>query len=176
MRDKDGISAAVIAAEMASSLREHGRSLRDELDLVARRWGAHASFQRSVTCKGATGAAAISSMMARLRRSPPPRVGDDEVVSVADYESLVRTDMRGQVTSPLNLPRSNVLAFELASGARIIARPSGTEPKTKFYFDVREQVRAGEPVSAAESRALAALRRLSNDFAGLWGEGIGDGT
>jgi phosphomannomutase len=176
VRDKDGISAAVIAAEMASSLREHGRSLRDELDLIARRWGAHASSQRSVTRKGATGAAAISGMMDRLRRSPPPRVGDDEVVSVADYESLARTDVRRNVASPLNLPRSNVLAFELASGARIIARPSGTEPKAKFYFDAREEVRAGEPVSAAESRAYEALRRLSDAFARLSEEETGDGT
>jgi phosphomannomutase len=69
--------------------------------------------------------------------------------------------------TPLSLPKSNVLTFELASGSRIIARPSGTEPKAKFYFDVREEVREGEPVAAATERAAASMRRLADAFVAL---------
>jgi phosphomannomutase len=169
VRDKDGISAAVAAAELAAVLRERGCTLRDQLDLIARRWGAYASMQRSVTRKGATGTLEIGGMMDRLRKAPPRRIGDDEVASMLDYESLTRRDMRRGTTGSLTLPRSNVLAFELGSGARIIARPSGTEPKAKFYFDVREEVRGDELVEAADARARASLRRLSEAFVVLTG-------
>jgi phosphomannomutase len=170
VRDKDGISAAVAVAEIAAVLREEGRTLRDELDLIARRWGTSASLQLSVTRKGAAGAAAVARMMDRLRTSTPRHIGGDEVASRADYESLTWTDMRSGATRPLKLPRSNVLTFELTSGARIIARPSGTEPKAKFYFDVREDVRDGESVASADTRARATLRQLSHAFVALVGD------
>jgi phosphomannomutase len=169
VHDKDGISAAVLVAELCAVLRERGRTLQDELDLIARRWGAYASLQRSVTRKGATGLAAIARMMNQLRASPPRCIDDDEVASISDYESHVRTDRRSGTTTRLTLPPSNVLAFELVSGARIIARPSGTEPKAKFYFDFREEVRAGEPIGAANSRAQTSLRRVSDAFVALTG-------
>jgi phosphomannomutase len=171
VRDKDGISAAVAVAELAAVLRQRGRTLKGELDAIARRWGAYGSLQLSVTRKGATGTAAIARMMDRLRSSPPRRVSSDEVTSMADYESLVRKDLREGATERLTLPRSNVVVFELGTGARIIARPSGTEPKAKFYFDVREEVRADEPVEAADARARASLTRLSDAFVALTSQG-----
>ncbi len=102
--------------------------------------------------------------MSALRASPPSHVGDDEIVGVADYETRIRTDTRGARTSALSLPESNVLAYELASGSRIIARPSGTEPKAKFYFDVLESVREKESVSPARVRAASKLERLKDAF------------
>jgi phosphomannomutase len=165
--DKDGISAALLAAELAAVLRSRGRTLKDELDRIACRWGAHASTQRGITRKGAEGAAAISRLMQRLRTSPPLRVADDPVVGVADYEARVRTDMATGATVPLVLPMSNVLAFDLASGGRIIVRPSGTEPKVKFYFDVCEEVRPGEPPTSANARAEASMRSLAGAFLAL---------
>jgi phosphomannomutase len=94
-------------------------------------------------------------------------VGEDEVVAVSDYEARTRTEARSRAVTPLALPKSNVLTFDLASGSRIIARPSGTEPKAKFYFDVREEVGEGEPVAAATERAAAAMRRLADAFVAL---------
>jgi phosphomannomutase len=165
--DKDGISAALLAAELASVLRERGSTMRGELDEIFRRWGAYASMQVGVTRKGATGLAAIGKLMDRLRESPPRRVGDEEVVSVADFEARLLTDLRSGTAAPLVLPSSNVLAFHLASGGRVIARPSGTEPKAKFYFDVREEVGSGEPVASASARAHASIRRLADAFLAL---------
>lgn len=167
VRDKDGISAAVLAAEMTAVLRSRGRSLQQELEEIARRWGVFTSTQVNVTHKGAAGLATIRQMMERLRVSAPARIGADEVVAVSDYEARTRRDLRSGTTAALTLPKSNVLTFDLASGSRIIARPSGTEPKAKFYFDVREEVAAGEPVAAALGRAQAAMQRLADAFSAL---------
>ncbi len=167
VRDKDGISAAVLAAEVTAVLRARGRSLQQELEAIARRWGVFTSTQVNVTHKGAAGLAAIRQMMERLRASTPARIGGDDVLAVSDYETRVRKDLKTGATTPLTLPRSNVLTFELASGSRVIARPSGTEPKAKFYFDVREEVAQGEPVSAALGRAQAAMKRIADAFSAL---------
>ncbi|HEX3343846.1 MAG TPA: phospho-sugar mutase, partial [Polyangiaceae bacterium] len=126
VRDKDGISGALLAAEVVAVLKERGKTVQDELEAIARRWGVFASTQVNVTRKGVSGVASLRAMMARLRGSPPRRVGDEEVVAVSDYEARTRTDLRSRGVAPLTLPKSNVLAFELASGSRIIARPSGT--------------------------------------------------
>jgi phosphomannomutase len=141
--------------------------VQDELDAIARRWGVFTSSQVNVTRKGVSGLASLRAMMSRLRGSPPRRVGEDEVVAVSDYEARTRMEVRNRALSPLSLPRSNVLAFELASGSRIIARPSGTEPKAKFYFDVRQAVAEGEPVAAARERAVASMQRLAEAFVAL---------
>jgi phosphomannomutase len=169
VRDKDGISAALVFAELAAVLRARSRTLGDELDAIARTYGAYASTQVNVTRKGASGLAAIRAMMEALRSSPPSRIGDDEVIAVSDYEARMRRDLRAKSTAPLTLPKSNVLTFDLASGSRVIARPSGTEPKAKFYFDVREEVRAGEPLSDASARADATMRRLADAFVAIAG-------
>ena len=169
VRDKDGISAALLAAEVAAVLRERGRTVQAELEAIGRRWGVFTSTQVNVTRKGASGAAELRAMMDRLRASPPARVGSDEVIAVTDYEARTRVDRRAGTTAPVTLPQSNVLSYDLASGSRIIARPSGTEPKAKFYFDVREEVRADEPVQAATDRAVLAMRALADAFVSLAG-------
>jgi phosphomannomutase len=169
VRDKDGISGALLAAEVVAVLRERGRTVTDELDAIARRWGIFTSSQVNVTRKGTSGTAAIRAMMDALRASPPKRIGEDEVTGLSDYESRTRTDVGTAATAPLALPQSNVLTFDLASGSRVIARPSGTEPKAKFYFDVREEVRPNEPLSAAEARAAASMKRLSEAFVKIAG-------
>jgi phosphomannomutase len=163
--DKDGVSAAAVFAEMAAVLRERGQTPLDALDVIARRWGLFTSAQVSVTRKGAAGMLAVRTMMESLRTAPPERIGGDEVVAVADYEARARWDRRQGSRTELTLPKSNVVALELASGGRVIARPSGTEPKAKFYFDVREEVAPGEAVAAARTRAEAVLSRLKEAFA-----------
>jgi phosphomannomutase len=193
VRDKDGISAALLAAEVTAVLRARGQTVGDALDSIARRWGVFTSAQVSLTRKGADGAGAIASMMDALRAAPPEALDGDAVVAVADYAAGVRSAWPERRPRPaagmpadasphvgadapshqpsrssaraLGLPKSNVLVLEMASGSRVIARPSGTEPKAKFYFDVRALVGPGEPVAAARARALAAQKRLAAAFA-----------
>jgi phosphomannomutase len=178
VRDKDGISAALLFAEMAAVLRSRGLSPAHCLDDIARRWGVYTSTQLSVTKPGASGRAEIETMMEALRKSPPMCVAGDDVVAVIDYEARVRAqttqpqlqlqlEQGGGGPTALALPASNVLALELASGSRIVARPSGTEPKAKFYFDVREDRRSGESVRDATARAHSKVAALAQAFAEL---------
>jgi phosphomannomutase len=167
VRDKDGISAAVIAAEMVAWLRDQGRTLQDELDAIHRTYGLLVSSQVNIARPGATGAEEIRGIMARLRAANPERIGAHQVAVVRDYEAQTARHRPNGPTEALTLPKSNVLAFELSGGSRIIARPSGTEPKIKFYFDVRTDVGAEEPIKAAEARASAEMSELSRAFVGL---------
>jgi phosphomannomutase len=169
VRDKDGISAAAVFAELAAVVRSRGRTLQNELEAIARKYGAYASSQVNVTRKGEAGLAAIRAMMDALRAAPPARIGDDEVIAFSDFEARLRRDLRAKTTLPVSFPKSNVLTFALASGSRDIARPSGSEPKAKFYFDVREEVQTGEPVAEGVARAAAKLRRLADAFVAIAG-------
>lgn len=163
VRDKDGVSAVAVFAEMAAYLRSQGRSVLDELEIMYRKYGLFLSRQVSRWHRGLDGAEKIQSIMAALRSAPPARVVDLDVLAVRDYQQQVRRDRDG-TTSTLDLPRSNVLAFELAGGSRIVARPSGTEPKIKFYFDYRESVAQGESMQTAEARANVRLETLVTAF------------
>jgi len=153
VRDKDGVSAAVAFAELAAVLAAEGRTLADELADLYRRYGLFVSSQVNVTRKGADGVAQLKAMMAALRAKLPTEVAGRKVVAAKDYAS-----------GALPLPKSDVLAFDLEGGSRIIARPSGTEPKAKFYFDIREEVRPGEPLAEAEARAARTRADLEADF------------
>jgi phosphomannomutase len=167
VRDKDGISAAVIFAQMVAELRARGTSVMVALEALYRQYGLFVSSQVNITKKGAEGAAEIRAMMSALRAKKPAKIGVHDVVRIADYEERVVRDLASGKDAPLALPRSNVLAFELAGGSRVIARPSGTEPKVKFYFDVREPMSASETLAAAEARAGATMKALADAFVAL---------
>lgn len=166
VRDKDGISAAVLFAELTAVLRARGASVLEHLEALYRRYGLFTSSQVNVTRKGVEGLAELRAIMARLRESPPSRIGDHDVVAVRDYLRQVARDRDGKQTA-LDLPKSDVLGFELASGSRVIARPSGTEPKAKFYFDVREPIAEGESFASAQARAEATMKSLADAFVAI---------
>jgi phosphomannomutase len=169
VRDKDGISAAALFAELWAVLRAEGRTVFDELETIARTWGCFVSSQLSVTLKGQEGIQKIQEVMGRLRTTPTDRFGPAAVVALSDVKTGTRRAADGTATS-LTLPSSDVLIFELEGGSRVIARPSGTEPKLKIYFDVREEMSADEPLASAEQRAntrMASIRAAFCDVAGV---------
>lgn len=168
VRDKDGIGAAVVFAELTAVRKAQGKTLLDALDDLSREYGLFVSGQRSITKPGADGIAAIRQMMVDLRGKAPEAIGGLAVESVSDLLVGVRRARDG-AEEKLSLPPSDVLVYALAGGSRIIARPSGTEPKIKFYFDVREPMAAGESPKDAEARAVAQMKRLSDDFSRLAG-------
>lgn len=170
VRDKDGISAAVLLAELAAVRKAEGKTLLDELETLARRYGLFLSGQRSFTFPGASGMELIAGAMEKLRLNPPAAIGGAAVLARSDFEAGTRT-LRDTTTEALPLPPSNVLVYELDGGDRIIARPSGTEPKIKFYFDVREGMLEGEPLADAEARARAKMDALAAAFCTLAGMG-----
>jgi phosphomannomutase len=166
VRDKDGVSAAVVFAELTAVLKAKGTTVLEHLEQLYRRYGLFVSSQVNVTRKGAEGIKELKAIMAKLRAAPPMKIGDHEVVAVRDY--LTHTVKKADgTTTTLDLPKSDVLTWDLASGSRVIARPSGTEPKAKFYFDVREPIREGEPLTDAEARAADVMKKLADAFTAI---------
>jgi phosphomannomutase len=161
VRDKDGISAAVLFAELAAVCKARKTTVLEHLASLYQRFGFHASAQRSVIAKGTEGTARIARMMAELRSHPPERIADRIVLECRDYGARTRVFFDGQ-SQPLSLPRSDVLAYDLQGDSRIIVRPSGTEPKLKVYLDHRERVGDGEPLADAEDRARRVLATLDD--------------
>ena len=159
VRDKDGISAALVLACLAAELRAKGETLLDELERIARQHGFYASHQHSLRFPGSSGKQRMSELMNQLRSDAPNTIAGHDVIAVSDLQEGVRRASDG--TSPIALPKSNVLVFDLDGGHRIIARPSGTEPKLKIYFDVREPFGDGDSLTHAKARAndhIAALK------------------
>jgi phosphomannomutase len=165
VRDKDGVSAALAFAELASELAAVGSSVCDRLEVLYRKYGLFVSTQVNMTRKGQAGAQEIAAMMNGLRAAPPSSIGGRKVVAYSDLEAQERT-VDGK-REKLALPPSNVLVFELEGGSRVIARPSGTEPKVKFYVDVCEPMTATEPMSAAKVRAEGTMKVLADAFVAL---------
>jgi phosphomannomutase len=168
VRDKDGVTAALLVAELAAHLRTEGKTLLQQLALLSRAHGLYVSSQVNVIRKGAEGQRQIAALMDALRASPPRKIGAHDVVAVSDYQAQTRTLSDG-TRARLALPKSNVLTFDLAGGSRVIARPSGTEPKAKFYFDVCEPVGESESLADAERRANRVMKTLADEFVKIAG-------
>ncbi|MBI4703962.1 MAG: phospho-sugar mutase [Deltaproteobacteria bacterium] len=163
VRDKDGISAAVVLATLVARLRARGQTLLGQLEHIARQFGLFASRGRSIRLPGAQGQAQIQAIMAKLRAAPPAELGGQAVLALTDYLHGTRT-ARGHAPDRVAMPASDVVAFELAGDGRAVVRPSGTEPKIKLYLDVRESVGEDEPFTAARTRADERLRRIERDL------------
>jgi len=165
VRDKDGIGAAVTFADLACWCLARGSTPADYLEEIQRRFGLYLSVQRSFAFPGPQGAQAISEVMDAFRRKPPQAIGDFAVLVIKDYGTGV--SIAGGQSERIELPSSNVLAYELAGGSRVMLRPSGTEPKIKYYFDLKESLEPGEPLSTARKRSREKLRRLEEAFIAL---------
>lgn len=170
VRDKDGVSAALLFVDLVAACKAAGRTVWDLLEQLYRTHGLYLGGQHSVKLPGASGQARIQAVLEALRRSPPDTLGGVEVAAERD---LTRGTGRRRDGTPLviDLPRSDVLAYDLVDGSRVLVRPSGTEPKIKLYFEVREQVDPGETLAAAEQRAQDRIRRLSADLLSRTGLG-----
>jgi phosphomannomutase len=163
VRDKDGVSAALLMADLAARCHREGRTLLDALETLARHHGLFVSRQVSHVDAERGGLARIAALSEQARQAPPRVLGDVPVTAVADVRSGVRTATGGERTQ-LTLPPSDLLIFELEGGHRAMLRPSGTEPKLKYYVDVRMPVGAGEPIEGARQRGEALANRIAADL------------
>jgi phosphomannomutase len=160
VRDKDGVSAVMLAADLAAFWKNRGKSMLDALDALCRTYGVHASKQLSITLPGAEGAARIQALMQALRTDRIEVIAGVPVSKVTDVQRSEEVELQTGVRRPVRLPRSDVLAWTLNDGSRILARPSGTEPKIKFYFEVIEPLASVEKLAHAEARAGERLAKL----------------
>jgi phosphoglucomutase len=155
VRDKDAVMSAVMIAEAAAWAKDKGSSFYNELLDLYMEFGYYKEGLISITKKGKSGAEEITAMMDNFRKHPPKSINDSQVVAIMDYEYQKSKNMLTGLVSHIDLPKSNVLQFVLQDGSKITARPSGTEPKIKFYFGVKAPLESKE--------AFADTERLLND-------------
>ena len=158
VHDKDGIGAALVMAALAAELHARNETLLDELMRIATKYGLYASAQKSLKFPGADGASKMTALMQQLREDPPTELAGQQVIAWTDVSEGVKR--QNDTETAIDLPKSNVLVFSLADGSRVIARPSGTEPKMKIYFDVREPMQDGDTLETAKRRAHDRLSAL----------------
>ena len=150
-RDKDAIVAVMALCEAAAYYKKQGLTLWDQMVNIYEKYGYYREGLKSITLKGVEGVAKIKEMLDNLREHTPEKFGDFTVFSARDYDRDVIVDLKTGEKKPTGLPKSNVLYYDLNDGAWCCARPSGTEPKVKFYMGVK-----GTSFDDAEKK-LAAL-------------------
>lgn len=164
IRDKDSVSAVTILCEMAAYEKSKGRSLFDKLLDLYVEYGFYKESLVSITKKGMNGAAEIAQMMENDRNNPPKKFDGIDVKELLDYELQVGKNLLTGETWKINLPKSNVLQFVLTDGSKISARPSGTEPKIKYYFSVNTKLVSAADFEAKEKELDAKIARIEKEL------------
>jgi phosphoglucomutase len=137
VRDKDAVASCVILAEMTAWAKDQGKSLFDILIEIYQQYGLYQETLRYITRKGMKGAEEINEMMRQFRTNPPQKLSNSEIITIIDYQSGIKKDLQTDTSETLTLPRSNVLQYITQDGTKVSVRPSGTEPKIKFYVSVK---------------------------------------
>ncbi len=164
LRDKDAVSAVAILCEMAAYEKSKGKSLYDKLLDLYVQYGCYQEHLISITKKGRDGQQQIADMMERFRNNPPATLAGIKVKSLLDYDKKVKTDLASGHTETISLPKSNVLQFVLEDGSKISARPSGTEPKIKFYFSVNAPLSAVDQYDKVQKELKDKIDRMIKDL------------
>ena len=165
VRDKDAVSACALAAEAAAWAKDTmGLTLYEWLQQLYVKYGFYRESLVSVVRKGKEGAEEIQRMMVDFRENPPKELAGSEVLTVRDYKSLEEINLRSGVRTPIDQDSSNVLQWITADGSIISVRPSGTEPKIKFYFGVKEPLPAVEQYDEVLAALDAKIEQIKADL------------
>ena len=136
VRDKDALTSSLLISGLCNELKEQNSSFFERLIDCYVKYGFYKEKLVSITEKGEKGFKKISETINSLRDNPPNRLADDPIIKIYDYKESLLTDKLNNVSSILNFPKSNLLIFESSNGTKVAVRPSGTEPKIKYYFSV----------------------------------------
>ena len=136
-RDKDGIAAVVLLCEAAAYYKENGISLWNQMQNIYKKYGFYKEGVKQITLEGIDGADKIKNIMSNLRENTPKKFGSFQVEKIRDYESQTIVDLNTNEIEKIDMPKSNVLYYELSNDAWLAVRPSGTEPKIKYYIGVK---------------------------------------
>ena len=164
VRDKDAISAVALMCEMAAYAKDQGLTLFDKMIELYQQYGFYYETLISITKKGMNGQKEIADMMNGYRNNPPATIDGSKVVQLLDYELQQGSNPATGETWPINLPKSNVLQFITEDGSKISARPSGTEPKIKFYFSVKTNLANKAAFDSTFSQLEAKIARIIADM------------
>ncbi|GAA0316390.1 phosphoglucomutase [Bacillus carboniphilus] len=162
VRDKDAVQAALFVTEVAAYYKSQGKTLYDGLLEIYEKFGFYREGLKSLTLKGKDGAEQIQGILESFRQDPPTSVNGIQVLAVEDYKSTERTDLLNGEKTAIQLPSSNVLKYYLEDGSWFCVRPSGTEPKCKFYFAVK-----GTSLADSEERLQSLTASVMKKVEGL---------
>jgi phosphoglucomutase len=160
VRDKDAVAATLLVCEIAAQAKANRSSLYKELLNLYVDFGFYKEYLISITKKGIEGAAEIQTMMFELRQNPLKEINGQRVLMVEDYQNSTALNLFTGETEELKVPKSNVLIYYLEDGTKICARPSGTEPKIKFYFSVNEPLDAVEHAKEVEKNLDQKIKNI----------------
>lgn len=163
-RDKDAVATCALIAEMTADAKAQGKTLWNILEDIYVTYGVWYDNMRSVTRKGIQGADEISNKMKSLRQNPPTHLGGAKVVVIKDYQTGKEKDLESGKESKLDYPVSNVLQFFTENGSKISARPSGTEPKIKFYFSLTRKIKNKSEIEGTVEQLKANVDEIVNDL------------
>jgi len=152
VRDKDAVGATLLVCEIAAIAKANGSSLYKELLNLYVDHGYYKEYLISLTKKGISGLAEINQMMVDLRENPVKEIDGQRVVCIEDYDNSTSKNMFSNEIENLSIPKSNVLIYYLEDGSKICARPSGTEPKIKFYFSVNAPLHTIDDAKTVEKQ------------------------
>jgi phosphoglucomutase len=164
VRDKDAVASCGMIAELVAYAKDKGMSLFDMLLDNYLKYGFYYENLVSITKKGKTGAEEIKAMMANWRKNPPTVINGSKVTKVLDYEESIEKDLLAGVSTKLDFPKSDVLQFYTEDGSKISARPSGTEPKIKFYFSIKTKLNSKADYDATEAQLQNRITAIVKDL------------
>lgn len=164
IRDKDGVSAVALLCEMAAYEMEKGRSLYEKMIDLYVEYGFYKEHLISITKKGMDGQQQIAAMMESYRKNPPTTINNSPVVLLRDYELQAEKNLQTGAEHKLDLPKSNVLQFITEDKSSISARPSGTEPKIKFYFSVNAPLSSAGEYDAVNRQLDEKIKAIIADM------------
>lgn len=165
VRDKDAVSACAMVAEVAAWAANQRKSIFDILIDIYLEFGFYKEKLLSVTKKGKAGAEEIQKMMENFRANPPAKINNSQVVLIKDYQTGKELDVKNKIENNIDLPKSNVLQYFTADGTKISMRPSGTEPKIKFYFSAKDELKNKDDFEAVNKKLDEKLDKIIKDLA-----------
>lgn len=164
VRDKDAIMSCALIAEAAAWAKDQGLLLMDVLTEIYMRYGFYKESLLSVTKKGKEGAEEIQKMMDNFRKNPPKQINGSNVTMIHDYQKQVSLHVINGIKEVIHQPKSNVLQFITEDGSKISIRPSGTEPKIKFYFGVKEKLNSKAEYSSVSKKLTDKIQNIIKDL------------
>ena len=163
-RDKDAVATCALIAEMTAEAKSQGKTLWNILEDIYVTYGVWYDNMRSVTRKGIKGSEEIANKMKELRSNPPSSLGGSKVITINDYQTSKEKDLANGKEKVLDYPVSNVLQFFTEDGSKISVRPSGTEPKIKFYFSLTSKVSSKEEIDSTIEKLKTNVENIVNDL------------
>ena len=164
VRDKDAVTATLLACEVAAYAKQQGSSFYKELLNIYTTHKFYKEHLISITKKGMDGAAEIEKMLSDMRNNPLTEIDGEKIESLSDYQASTRKNLITGNSTKIDLPKSNVLIYQTKSGTRIAARPSGTEPKIKFYFSVNMDLDLAKNADRIETELDAKIQRIIKEM------------